>query len=369
QAYEFAIGRAGGSSGYNRVDNLDANGLFPGAWDNLATLSTGRLAEFTGNATHIWAAPIDDYYSTYGSAILEGVYQANGSIEWTRAWNLNSLLVNEMTLDGDTLWITTTGWGLHQINLTTGVYTFTGFPLHGQMDGMAWYGNELVVGLMGTPSTATGVQRFDTSAGQWGAGRISAGLPSNFVRDFEKIGDHVYIATFAGIGVWNLSADDWEDPMTTADGLPTPFIEHLDSDNGILIIGTPSGLMSYEPGLGLGQMYGRAQGFVGNSVDGIAKITDSSGVTTLFVSHNGEGPTRPGFSEVTTAVMQRPGLAYTVLDTTLIDVLPSNVITALVDDWWGVHIATDEGPMMHWNGATGEMEQGASRASFADWPI
>ena len=203
QVYEFAIGRAGGSSGYNRVDNLDANGLFPGAWDNLATLSTGRLAEFTGNSTHIWAVPIDDYYSTYGSAILEGVYQANGTIEWTRAWNLNSLLVNELTLDGDTLWITTAGLGLHQINLTNGRYTFTGFPLHGQMDGMAWYGNELVVGLMGTPSTAAGVQRYDTVTGQWGAGRISAGLPSNFVRDFEKIGDLVYIATLAGIGVWN----------------------------------------------------------------------------------------------------------------------------------------------------------------------
>ena len=110
------------------------------------------------------------------------------------------------------------------------------------MDGMDWYGNELIVGLMGTPGTAAGVQRYDTSTGQWGAGRISAGLPSNYVRDFEKIGDLVYIATLAGMGVWNLSADDWEDPMTTADGLPTPFIEHLDSDNGILLIGTPSGI-------------------------------------------------------------------------------------------------------------------------------
>ena len=370
QAYEFAIGRAGGSSGYNRVDNLDVNGLFPGGWDNLATLSTGRIAEFTGNATHIWATPIDDYYSTYGTAILEGVYGANGSIEWTRAWNLNSELVNEITLDGDTLWITTAGLGLHQIDLITGNYTFTGYPLHGQMDGLSWYGNELVVGLMGTPSTAAGVQRYDTTTGQWGAGRISAGLPSNYVRDFEKIGDLVYIATLAGMGVWNLSADDWEDPMTTADGLPTPFIEYLDSDNGILIIGTPSGLMSYEPGLGLGQMYGRNQGLVGNSVDGIAKITDpTTGASTLFTSHNGEGPTRPGFSEVTTAVMQTPGLAYTVLDTTLIDVLPSNVITALTSDWWGVHIATDEGPMMHWNGATAEMEQGTRPSAFANWPV
>ena len=226
---------------------------------------------------------------------------------------------------------------------------------------------------MGTPSTAAGVQRYDTSTSQWGAGRIAAGLPSNYVRDFEKIGDLVYIATLAGIGVWNLSADDWEDPMTTADGLPTPFIEYLDSDNGILIIGTPSGLMSYEPGVGIGPMYGRNQALVGDSVDGIAKITDhTTGQVTLFVSHNGEGPTRPGFSEVTPQILpgnNSAGIGYSVLDTTLIDVLPSNVITALTSDWWGVHIATDEGPMMHWDGALAEMEQGARPSAFADWPV
>ena len=371
QAYEFAIGRAGGSSGYNRVDNLDSNGIFPGAWDNLAIMSTGRIAEFTGNSTHIWAAPIDDYFSTYGSAILEGEYQANGSIEWSRAWNLNAELVNEMTLDGDILWVSTAGLGLWEINLTTGAFTPTGFPLHGQMDGLAWYGNDLVVGLMGTPGTAAGVQRYDTATGQWGAGKIAAGLPSNFVRDFEKIGDLVYIGTLAGIGIWNLTADDWEDPMTTADGLPTPFIEELDSENGILIIGTPSGLMSYEPGVGLGQMYGRSQGLVGDSVDGIAKITDpSTGQVTMFVSHNGEGPTRPGFSEVNPQTQStQPGLGYSIQDTTLIDVLPSNTVTALTSDWWGVHIATDEGPMMHWNGSNSEMEQGAPSSAFADWPV
>ena len=371
QTFEFAVGRAGGASGYNRVDNLNGNGLNPGAWDNLATLSTGRIAEFTGNSTHIWAVPIDDFTSTYGTAILEGEYQSNGSIEWTRAWNLNAELVNEITLDGNTLWITTTGLGLHQIDLVSGNYTFTGYPLHGQMDGLTWYGNELIVGLMGTPSTAAGVQRYDTSTGQWGAGRISAGLPSNFVRDFEKIGDLVYIATLAGIGVWNLSADDWEDPMTTADGLPTPFITHLDSDNGILLIGTPSGLMSYEPGLGLGQMYGRNQGLVGDSVNGIAKIIDpATGITTLFVSHNGEGPTRPGFSEVVPVTpTSPPGVVYTVLDTTLVDILPSNGITALASDWWGIHIGTDAEPLMHWNASGNEMEQGVSISGLSSWPI
>ena len=55
-----------------------------------------------------------------------------------------------MTLDGDILWVSTAGLGLWEINLTTGAFTPTGFPLHGQMDGLAWYGNDLVVGLMGT---------------------------------------------------------------------------------------------------------------------------------------------------------------------------------------------------------------------------
>ena len=250
--------------------------------------------------------------------------------------------------------------------MTTGAFTPTGFPLHGQLDGLAWYGNELIVGRMGTPSTAAGVQRYDTSSDQWGAGKIAAGLPSNFVRDFEKIGDLVYIGTLAGIGIWNLSADDWEDPMTTADGLPTPFIEELDSENGVLMIGTPAGMMSYDPINGIGLMYGRNQGMVGDSVDGIAKSASGD----LYISHNGEGPTRPGYTVVNAvSTANGNGFGYSVLDTTLIDVLPSNTVTALTSDWWGVHIATEEGPMMHWNGSNSEMEQGAPSSAFADWPV
>ena len=85
---------------------------------------------------------------------------------------------------------------------------------------------------------------------------------------------------------------------------------------------------------------------------------------------NGEGPTRPGFSEVNPQTQStQPGLGYSIQDTTLIDVLPSNTVTALTSDWWGVHIATDEGPMMHWNGSNSEMEQGAPSSAFADWPV
>ena len=359
---QFALGRAGGSSGYNRVDHYDSNGMFPGGWDVLATLSTGRIAEITGNATHIWVTPIDDYYSAYGSAVLEGRPLANGSVEWLRAWNFNTEVVNELLLDGTDLWVTTAGWGLIKIDLVTGTMRGSGTPLHYQQDGMAVYGNEIIVGLMGTAGTAAGVQRFDLANGTWGAGRLAAGLPSNFVNDFEKIGDLAYIATSGGLGVWNISADDWHDPITTADGLATPVLNHLTQHNGDLLVGTGMGMFRFTPSTqNVGPMFGRNQGLIGNSVDGFA--WDSSG-NDLYISHSGEGATRPGFSELTTV-----GAALAVVDTTLIDVLPSNEITALASDWWGVHIATDEAPMMHWNASALEMEQGVASWALRDWPV
>lgn len=363
QTWGFALGRAGGSSGYNRVDHFDATGLNPGAWDVLATLSTGRIAEFVGNATHIWAAPIDDYYSGYGSAILEGRPLQNGSIEWLRAWNLNQELVNEMHLDGTDLWVTTAGWGMLRIDLAAGsISGVPGAPLHYQHDGMAVVGNELIVGLMGTSSTAAGVQRYDMVNGTWGAGRLAAGLPSNIVTDFEKIGDIAFISTAGGLGRWNISADDWEDPVTTADGLATPMLSQLTQFNGNLLVGTGQGVFGYNVTTGgIGTMAGRAQGLVGDSVDG---FTWNAAGTDLWISHSGAGATRPGFTELTSI-----GSALMVVDTTLVDILPSNDITAIAADAWGVHIATDEDPMMHWNGTSLEMEQGAASWMLRDWPI
>ena len=362
-ASAFALGRAGGSSGYSRVDNLDVNGINPGAWDVLATLSTGRIGEFVGNSTHIWVAPIDDYWSSYGTAILEGRPLSNGSVEWLRAWNLNSEVVNEMTLDGTDLWVTTAGWGMLKIDLATGLMAgTTGVPLHYQQDGMAMVGNELIVGLMGTSSTAAGVQRFDTTNLTWGAGRLAAGLPSNIVTDFEKIGDHTYISTSGGLGVWNLTLDDWDDPITTADGLATPFLNHLTQHDGDLLVGTGSGIFGYDIATQtIGPMAGRAQGLVGDAASGFSWNANG---TELYVSHNGAGSTRPGFTQLTSM-----GTWLAITDTTLVDILPSNDITAITGDSWGIHVATDEGPMMHWNGTSLEMEQGSAPWGFRDWPV
>ena len=32
-----------------------------------------------------------------------------------------------------------------------------------------------------------------------------------------------------------------------------------------------------------------------------------------------------------------------------VDMLPSNDVRSVVGDWWGVHVATNEEPLMHWN--------------------
>ena len=367
----FAVGRAGGASGYNRVDHLSLNGLIPGVWDVLATLSTGRIAEFAGNSTHIWVLPIDDYWSEYGSAVLEGLRLPNGTIEWTRAWNFNSEVASEIVLDGDVLWVTTNGWGMLEINLNTGQVSGS-IGLHWATDGMAWYGSEMVVGLMGTAATAAGVQMFDTTNMQWGNGKLVAGLPSNFVRDFIQSGNHVYIATMGGLGVWNLSSDDWDDPITTADGLPTPVLNHLEVDagTGALIIGTPIGIIQYQPNYGvIPGALGRAQGLVGDDVSGFARV--GTGVPyNIYVSHGGAGPTRPGVTATILGAQQpQIGVQITVIDTYLVDMLPSNEVSAIASDWWGVHIATSEQPLMHWNGAASEMEQGISSWGVASWPI
>ncbi len=368
----FAIGRAGGASGYNRVDHLSLNGLIPGAWDVLATLSTGRIGEFAGNSTHVWVLPIDDYWSEYGSAVLEGLRMPNGTIEWTRAWNFNAEVASEIMLDGDVLWVTTNGWGMLRIDLTTGQVINT-IGLHWAIDGMAWHGTDMVVGLMGTAATAAGVQMFDTTNMQWGNGKLVAGLPSNFVRDFGLSGNHVYIATMGGLGVWNLTSDEWDDPITTADGLPTPVLNYLEVDDGTgtLIIGTPIGIVQYQPGQGVvGSTLGRAQGLVGDDVSGFARVGSNTSSYNLYVSHGGTGPTRPGATSTIVGQQQpQAGVQITVLDTYLVDMLPSNEVTAIASDWWGVHIATTEQPLMHWDGAASEMEQGISSWGVASWPI
>ena len=95
----------------------------------------------------------------------------------------------------------------------------------------------MYVGLMGNQGSAAGFQTFDTQNRQWGYGSLIAGLPSNIVRDFVNYGDHVLIATHGGIGMFNTTRNDWDNPITTINGLPSPIIEHLHVLNTTIRVG------------------------------------------------------------------------------------------------------------------------------------
>ena len=369
---EWVIGRPGAATGFNRVDLFNANGLLPGEIDVLAGLPSGRALEVIHSGNDVYVAMADGDDTWYGSSVLHGVLLPSGSVEWQQAWSLAGDYLVEMLLDGGDIWITTAGGGLWRIDLTTGTWQVTPAALHGQMDGMWMDGSEIVVGLMGTSWTAAGVQVFNKTTNSWEHGQLLAGLPSNIVRDFVLYDNRIWVATWGGLGVWNISSQTWDDPITTQDGLPSGTIEHLWIEGGELWLGTPAGLVRFDvANLSVIGTIDRNSGLIGNRVSGMAlapAVTISSGNSTvilpptLYLSHNGEGSTRPGASGMEISTLQ-------VLQQLQVDMLPSNDVRAIAADWWGVHVATNEEPLVHWNAATSKMEAGSSSWMLLAWPV
>ena len=95
---------------------------------------------------------------------------------------------------------------------------------------------------------------------------------------------------------------------------------------------------------------------------GLIKTTDNAGNSQIHVSHDGAGSERPGISSI-------DGITGLVSQTHRFDQLPSNTVTAIASDWWGLHIATDVGPMTHWNGLAAQFEDGSAAFQVPSWPI
>jgi hypothetical protein len=368
---EWMIGRPGGDSGYNRIDIINSTGLHKGAVDILAGLSSGRMLDVTFSGTDVWITSGDDSQQYYGSSILHGELLANGTIEWVDAYPFVWDVVNEMLPINNDLWVTTTS-GLYKVDIATGQISGTPVPLHYQMHGIHYTGSELVIGLMGTTTTSAGFQVYNLTTNSWVQGSLLAGLPSNIVRDFVEYDNRIWVATYGGIGVWNTTTQAWDDSITTQNGLPSTIIEKIWVEGTELMLATPSGLVVWDvPSKSVVTMYDRTSGLIGNRVNDIA-YTPSTVITsgnstytlgpTLFLSHNGEGPSRPGATAFDLTTMQ-PGQQYQV------DMLPSNDVRAISADWWGVHVATIDEPLMHWNAAVNTMEAGSPSWIFQSWPI
>lgn len=368
---EWLVGRPGGDSGYNRIDIINSTGLHKGAVDILSGLSSGRMLDITFQGTDVWVTCGEDAQQYSASSILRGNLLSNGSIEWVDAYPFVWNIVNEIEPINNDLWVTTS-YGLYKVDLTTGVISGTPVALHNQMHGLHVSGDELVIGLMGTTTTSAGFQVYNMTSGSWTEGALIAGLPSNIVRDFVEYDNRIWIATYGGIGVWNTTSQAWDDSITTQDGLPGPIVEKIWVEGTELMLATPSGLVRWDVSTEtVVATYNRNSGLIGNRVNDIAYAPQTTVVggnttmtfpPTLFLSHNGEGTTRPGATEFDLSLMT-VGQQYQV------DMLPSNDVRAISADWWGVHVATSEEPLVHWNAGANSMEAGSPSWAFNAWPI
>ena len=362
---EWLIGRAGGSSGYSEVATLSSSGRQTVV--DLPGLVSGQVPTMVANATHLWASTgtsaTSGNFGGTGTGLLQGTFLPNGTVDWEYGWTLpGNTVANDLHLQGTDLFIATNPGGMLKLDTTTRTISAVGGSLHGKFDTMHTYNSQLVVGLAGDGGSPPGVQMFNPLTSQFGNGRLIAGLPSNIVNGFAETTDVLYIATDGGIGRWNYTTNDWMDSITTFNGLPTDVVEDVLAIGGSVYMATPAGLFVWNPSTQSGATMTTNNGLMGQSTWGLALSTSpSTGIPTLIVSHDGRGSDRPGVSLIDPSVQQ-------VISTHRFDQLPSNTVTTLTSDWWGLHMATDVGPLTHWNASSGEFEDGTGLVQ-SQYPI
>ena len=361
---EWLIGRAGGSSGYSEVATLSSSGRQTVV--DLPGLVSGQVPTMVANATHLWAATgtsaTSGNFGGTGTGLLQGTFLPNGTVEWEYGWTLpGNTVASDFHLHGTDLFIATNPGGMLKLDTLTKSITSIGGSLHGKFDTMHLYNNQLVIGLAGDGGSPPGVQMFNPLTSQFGNGRLIAGLPSNIINGFTETSTVFFIATDGGIGRWNYSTNDWMDSITAANGLPSDVVEDVYAVGTDVYMATPSGLFVWDMTTQSGTTMTVNDGLMGQSTWGLSFVNSGSGGPTLLVSHDGRGSDRPGVSLVNTNTQQ-------VTSTHRFDQLPSNTVTSLTSDWWGLHIATEGWPLTHWNLSSGDFEDGV-RFSSNQYPV
>ena len=354
-ASQWLIGQAGGSSGYSHVSTLSTSGMQKVV--DLPGLVSGQVTAMHTNSTHIWAATGGvqggaGNFGATGTGILQGTFLPNGSVEWQFGWTLpGNTLASDLYQQGTDLYIASNPGGMLKLDTSTRTISALSGALHNKFDTVHTYNNQLVIGLAGDGGSPPGVQMFNLNTDQFGNGRLIAGLPSNIINGFAETSSILYIATNGGIGRWNYTTNDWMDSLTVANGLPNDFVDDVMVVGGDVYMATPAGVFIWNEASGSGSTLTTTQGLMGQSTWGLTSVTNSVGSTTVIVSHDGRGSERPGVSLIDASTQQ-------VTSTHRFDQLPSNTVTALTGDWWGLHIATELGPLTHWNGTSADFEDG-----------
>jgi len=370
---QWLIGQAGGTSGYSHVDTLGQSGQ--NAIHALPNLVSGQVTSMAGNQTHLWVASAS--WQNTGSGVLQGLRLANGSIEWQKGWTIPAnAAVTDIELVGTDLYLASNNRGLRMLDTTTGMLQSLPTGIHNFQDGIKVVGDELFIGLQGSGTSSAGIQIFNTTSSTYTAGRLLAGLPSNNINGFLTVTgnlpgqDMVYIATNNGVARWNASGNNWETAWTALDGLPISYVEDIIEYDGNIWMATPNGLSMHDTSANSFTTFTSSDGMMGTSswaLVGKTTTTTTSGGTTisqnsLFISHDGKGTERPG-------ITQFDSTSQTVIAQHQFDQLPSNSVTAVTADIWGVHIATNTGPLVHWVRSTGQFDSGANVFSMEDWPV
>ena len=365
------MGQAGGASGYSRVANI--SNLGEQTLLDLPGIVSGQIGTITGNSTHLWVTTKPTVggngNSNSATGILKGHFLSNGTVEWDYGWSFpGSATAYDAELVGQDLYFATTDDGFFKLNSSGQLSKISG-TLHQNLDGIVRYGNELIVGLAAQSGSSPGIQRFSLQSHSFTFGRLVAGLPSNVVNGFGSSANYMYIATDNGVGVWNYSTEDWEDSITSGDGLPSSIVNDIYVSTGtngqgdVIYFATADGIVRYDENSKTLTVTDKSNGIAGDSTWMLTTMTTSSGSIELVASHDGRGDERPGVS-----LLDISGSVPMVNSTHKFDQLPSNSVLSLTSDWWGVHISTTNSQtMIHWNSSSGDFEEGQGFTNLNSW--
>jgi len=371
-------GIPGLSSGYSQVGTW-----WPSTGASLIgsriQLNSGSVSALAGSGTTLYAATYDSVAgfgsSTGGSALLVGNVASNGTLTWTEGHVMPSgMRASSLAIGTQAVHVATAprgggngggqGAGLLTLDVSNGTWSTAGNGLSDDLDGLAWYGNELVTGLVGGGDSVSGVQIYDPATDAFVDGGVLGGLPSNTILGLSRTSasDVVHIATDGGVGRFDRSMDGWDTPITTVNGLPSNNVEDVitwfdGAGNEQVLMATDGGLALWNASTE--QMiaaWDDTSGLLETSTWGLFRNTTDG---TVLLAHDGLGSSRPGVT-VLAASASAPG-GFVVDDTHRFDQLPSNDVTAVAADWWGLHIATESGTMTHWNALSEEFEEGLDR--------
>ena len=343
-------------------------------------LNSGAVSALAGSGTTLYAATYDPTAgfgtSSGGNALLIGTVASNGTLTWTEGHAIpSSARVSSLALSSQAVHAATaesgagnggsiSGQGLLTLHLSNNTWSKAANGLTDDLDGLAWYGNDLVTGLVGGGGGVSGVQMYDPTTDAFFDGGVLGGLPSNTVLGLSRTSasDVVHIATDSGVGRFDRSLDGWDTPITTVSGLPSNNVEDVitwfdAAGNENVLLATDGGLALWNASSAqMTATWDEASGLLETSVWGLHRNSTDG---TVLLAHDGLGTSRPG-ATVLGASSSAPG-GFVIDDTLRFDQLPSNDVTAVASDWWGLHIATESGTMTHWNPLSEEFEEGLDR--------